>query len=516
MLLRTKLLAGFGLCAALTFAFGAFAVLTARQLNGYTIEIGSKRLPAVQAARNLQISVLEINGRLREHIAATDSDGRAAIEKQLADARRRFDEQHAAYAASLAAGAGDAHRLDALDASRAKLEEGVKAVLALSNMGNPTAASARFAQVVAPRRDEVLEALNGIVAAEEASAKDAMAGAEDGFARLTRTTVVVIAVALAASAAVAFVITRDVLRQLGGDPAHAFAVVRAVAEGDLRRHDGTAHAADDDADGLVGAMRSMAAMLSSTIAHVQHAVAQIRTATAEQAQGNAELSRRTDQQAVQLQRAAGTVAKFMQAVEDTSRNTQAASELAGCATDAATQGAAVLQDLVQTVGRISASSRSISEITQVIDGIAFQTNILALNASVEAARAGTQGRSFAVVAAEIRALAVRCADAARDIKGLIAQSAGEVSAGNDLVARTGTSMRTIADSIARVATLVRSIDEAAGEQAREVHVVNESFTELDRFTRQNAALVEQAAQAASRIELQATELSESIATFRVA
>ena len=164
---------------------------------------------------------------------------------------------------------------------------------------------------------------------------------------------------------------------------------------------------------------------------------------------------------------------------------------------------------------INDSSRRIADIIGVIDGIAFQTNILALNAAVEAARAGEQGRGFAVVAGEVRSLAQRSASAAREIKDLIGASVEKVEGGSKLVADAGRTMTEIVGSVQRVSDIIGEITAAATEQSQGISEVNNSVTQLDQMTQQNAALVEQSAAAAESLREQATRLSQVVSGFRL-
>lgn len=192
-----------------------------------------------------------------------------------------------------------------------------------------------------------------------------------------------------------------------------------------------------------------------------------------------------------------------------------ANQLALDASAVAVRGGEVVGQVVETMKGINESSRRISDIIQVIDGIAFQTNILALNAAVEAARAGDQGRGFAVVASEVRSLAGRSADAAKEIKRLINDSVERVERGSTLVDAAGNTMAEVVSSIRRATDIMGDISAASREQAAGVSQVNEAVMQMDQATQQNAALVEQMAAAASSLQSQADELVHTVAVFRL-
>jgi methyl-accepting chemotaxis protein len=171
--------------------------------------------------------------------------------------------------------------------------------------------------------------------------------------------------------------------------------------------------------------------------------------------------------------------------------------------------------LAIVAGAAGLISQRIGDIIAVIDGIAFQTNIVALNAAVEAARAGEAGRGFAVVAGEVRSLAQRSAEAARQIRELIAASAQRVSDGTALVRDAGVTIREMIESVQRLTALVSQIDTASRDQASSVEQVGTAISQIDQGTQQNAALVEQTAAAASALRQQAGDLVAAVSRFRI-
>ncbi|MBI2746195.1 MAG: MCP four helix bundle domain-containing protein [Burkholderiales bacterium] len=238
-------------------------------------------------------------------------------------------------------------------------------------------------------------------------------------------------------------------------------------------------------------------------------------ASAEIAQGNNDLSMRTEQQASALEETAASMEELSSTVKQNADSARQANQLAQSASTVAIQGGNVVGQVVETMKGINESSRKISDIISVIDGIAFQTNILALNAAVDAARAGEQGRGFAVVASEVRSLAGRSAEAAKEIKQLINASVERVEQGTVLVDKAGVTMTEVVSSIRRVTDIMGEISAASNEQASGVSQVGEAVMQMDQVTQQNAALVEQMAAAPSSLKALASDQVHAVSVFRL-
>lgn len=240
---------------------------------------------------------------------------------------------------------------------------------------------------------------------------------------------------------------------------------------------------------------------------------EIYTGASEIAKGNSDLSSRTEQQAANLEETASSMEELTSTVKLNADNAKQANALAERASIVASDGGALIQQVVVTMSSINESSQKIADIIGVIDGIAFQTNILALNAAVEAARAGDQGRGFAVVASEVRTLAQRSANAAKDIKALISDSVKKIENGNTLVGKSGDTMKEIVTSIKRVNDIMAEIAAASAEQSAGIEEISTAVSQMDEMTQQNAALVEQAAAAAESLQSQADQLTQRVGQF---
>ena len=272
----------------------------------------------------------------------------------------------------------------------------------------------------------------------------------------------------------------------------------------------------DEPARLLNALDAMRQSLTGIVSTIRNSTESIHNASSEIAIGNQDLSVRTEQTAASLQQAASSMEQLTATVRGSADSAKEANKLAGRAADIAQQGGQVMTAVVDTMERIKGSSRKISDIISVIDGIAFQTNILALNAAVEAARAGNAGRGFSVVASEVRALAQRSAQAAREIKDLIEESVNHVREGTEKVSVAGVTMQEIVGAVERVSAIVNEIRTSADEQSDTIGAVNDSVSQLDRMTQQNAALVEESAAAAESLKDQASMLTDSVDIFKLA
>ena len=289
--------------------------------------------------------------------------------------------------------------------------------------------------------------------------------------------------------------------------------IRAIAAGDLTQ--------PIQAEGknemaiLARNVQEMQTSLANTVGVVREGADTIYTGAGEISAGSNDLSSRTEQQAASLEETAASMEQLTATVKQNADNARQASRLALDASSTAKKGGNVVEGVVRTMDDIATSSSKIAQITNVIDGIAFQTNILALNAAVEAARAGEQGRGFAVVAGEVRTLAQRSAQAAKEIKALIDDSGERVNAGSQLVNEAGATMAEIVNAVTRVTDIMGEIASASDEQSRGIDQVGQAVAEMDRVTQQNASLVEESAAAAAALEDQAARLNEAVAVFKI-
>ncbi len=271
----------------------------------------------------------------------------------------------------------------------------------------------------------------------------------------------------------------------------------------------------EEFDAIGDALNGAVAKLEVMIAAVRATAMDVETGSGEIRAASEDLALRNEQQAASVEETAASVVQTVGLTRQTAESAKVAQSAIVETHTRATEGGNVVGKAVSAMGAIERSAKEIAQITDVIDGIAFQTNLLALNAGVEAARAGESGKGFAVVATEVRALAQRSADAARDIKALIGKSTGQVVDGVNLVGETGVLLAEIVAQVGAVTKQVNEIADTTAEQTINLEQVNSAVCAIDLMTQQNAAMVEQSTAATRSLSSEAQRLSQLVAQFRI-
>ena len=279
------------------------------------------------------------------------------------------------------------------------------------------------------------------------------------------------------------------------------------------------HTPQANASGTLGhlqlALRQVAVNLRSVIGDVRSEMNNVHNAAQEIAAGNRHLSERTEAQASSLQKTAASMEEITGTVQQSAASAQLGAKIGAETTTAAHRSHEAVMAVSNAMDTIQESSHRIREIIQVIEGVAFQTNILALNAAVEAARAGAQGRGFAVVATEVRTLAQRTAEAAREVKQLIEEATERIAAGHSQTLDARERMQTALDAVNKVNNLLADISTSATEQQIGIAQVNEAISHMDAMTQQNAAMVDELAASAKLLDDQIATITSSMRMFRM-
>ena len=290
-------------------------------------------------------------------------------------------------------------------------------------------------------------------------------------------------------------------------------IMNLQANGDLTQsmegsYQGQFRVLQENINGMNSSLKEVIGEVITSADHISQGSTQI-------SQGSTDLSQRTQEQAASVEETAASMEEMTATVEQNSNNANRANDLAQGARQVADRGSDVMKGAVTSMEQMHEASAKIADIISTIDGIAFQTNLLALNAAVEAARAGEHGRGFSVVASEVRNLAQRSAEAAKEIKILIEDSIEKIGQGTHQVNDAGENLDKIVESVQQVSDIVREIAAASTEQSEGIGQVNRAVTELDNATQQNAALVEETAAASENMSDQAIALRDRVRYFKI-
>ncbi len=509
-----RLALGFGLVFLLMLVLSALAIGRVQNIATSLAQVNEVNSVKQRHAINFRGSVHDRAIALRDVVLADDlatvQTQLALIDRLAANYARSAGPLDALFAPPAQVSAAEAAALAGIKNSERIAMPLVAEVIALRQAGQTEEAKALLAAKAAPAFVGWLASVNVLIDLEEdlnaIESKNASALSSSFFAWM----LTLCAAAIALGATAAWLIGRGLLRQLGGEPDYAAGIVSNIAAGNLAVD--IALRQGDESSLLYG-VKLMRDSLVTIVSKVRVGTDAINTSSAEIAAGNRDLAARTETQSGTLEETAASVEELTSTVRQNADNARQANLLAVSASEVAVKGGAVVQEVVSTMASINDSSKRIVDIIGVIDGIAFQTNILALNAAVEAARAGEQGRGFAVVATEVRSLAQRSAAAAQEIKTLIGSSVERVDAGARLVDQAGTTMTEIVSSVKRVTDIMAEISLASEEQSNGIGQVNLAIAMMDDATRQNAALVEQAAASAGALQQEAQALDAVVDIF---
>ncbi|MGV7206534.1 methyl-accepting chemotaxis protein [Oxalobacteraceae bacterium A2-2] len=505
------LMTGYGLVCTFLVAAIALALSEQAKLNAATASMADERWPKIELATDVRLRVTDIAVALRNILLTSDP----AVRRRQLDNMRSAREAAAASIAELDRRVVTPNGRAALQHVSTAFQDyaaGQRELVALVEAGRETEARDFLNTHVKP----MLQACRDALATQIGNEVELMNGARTEAARAydaTRLKMAALgAVALLVSGAAVAAIIMRLRRDLGGEPEQAARIAARIAGGDLA---GAVPLRPGDRASMLYEMEHMRASLGQLVAQVRADTDQIAAASTQIASGNLDLSQRTERQAASLQETAAAMEQLTVAVQQNAGHAEQANRLAQQASVAAGHGGHAMAAVSERMDAILAAAAQMADITSLIDGIAFQTNLLALNASVEAARAGAAGSGFAVVAAEVRQLAARTADAAGRIAGLIAGAARETEAGARKVAAAETAMRDIVARVASVDTIMGQIRDASAGQLAGIRSCSGAIARMEQGTQQNAALVEQVAAAAQSLQDQAGQLTRAVARFRI-
>jgi len=454
-------------------------------------------VPSLSALNKLRSAVNVQLQLIYSHILTVDDVSMAEIEKQIqinrGDIQQAIDEY-----TQVLSDDKDTQLLEADRQGIAALLQGADVALSISRRNENEAARDAMIALQKDLMDPLRNALNAHLAYNIDAANKGSATAEDTLERATLISIVVSLITLLVIGLLGTLITRNLLRQLGGEPAYAADVVSRIAGGDLSI-DVTTRPGDDSS--MLAAIRQMSEKLAQIIGEVRSNANSLTSAAEEISATAQSMSQGASEQAASVEETSASMEQMSASIEQNTENARVTDGMAGKAAGEATEGGQAVKDTV-------AAMKAIADKIGIVDDIAYQTNLLALNAAIEAARAGEHGKGFAVVAAEVRKLAERSQVAAQEI--------GEVARGSVALAeRAGNLLDQMVPSITKTSDLVQEIAAASQEQTAGVGQINTAMAQLSQITQQSASSAEELAATAEEMSGQAEQLQQLMGFFRV-
>ncbi len=509
---RARLGLAFGGVLLLMVVLSLLAIYELRRLQADVDTIVHDNNVRMEHSHAMLAAIADVRVRLRNAVLITDEKSMQAQQAKLSHSREAYDKAHGELMRMPASEKGQLLRKQ-IDEAAAVARPLNTQVLELGLANRNQEALALLLEKAVPATDawvhlleqqlELQKQRNALVEQESQHAsQQALTGLIGGNL-----------LGLVLTIALGTLVARSITGQLGGEPAAASDLARSIAKGDLgvkiQLQPGDEHS-------MMAHVQVMTQSLAQVVREVRQDAEGVASISTQIAQANYDLSQRTEEQASSIEETAASMEELGGAARQNAESVRQASQLAHTASDVAAKGGEVVDQVIGTMKGIHEASRKIGDIINVIDGIAFQTNILALNASVEAARAGEQGRGFAVVASEVRSLAQRSAEAAKEIKTLITTSVERVEQGSVLVDQAGTTMADVVSAIKRMTDLMSEVSVAINEQSSAVAQVSGATAQMDQVTQQNAALVEEGSAAAQNLKEQSHKMLAAVSVFKLA
>ncbi|MEO3738976.1 methyl-accepting chemotaxis protein [Enterobacter sp. AG5470] len=510
----TKLLIGFSILIVMMLLLGVVSIYQLNTSNHHIDKFRENRMPGVRYSLEMRGVLSEMRLQQIQYITSTTPESREQHRGELLQNQAIFLNAEQQYAKASADAPQEMRALFAtvVDNFKNFVDVNAKVIDAVSS-GNADEASKISGAVSAKYRTQLMKDLATLVDMELALGDKAGDASQAGYNQALYLLSGLLLLALIATGVIALFISRNLARQLGGEPAYAVSIMKAIAAGNLSA-DVTLR--DNDSQSLLATIKFMNSKLAEIINGIINGSESISHAASEIAEGNNDLSQRTEEQAASLVQTSSNMQQITENVKSNAENARKASDLARETSQTAVKGGKEVHDMLKRMHEISDSSQKIVDIISVIEGIAFQTNILALNAAVEAARAGEQGKGFAVVAGEVRNLAQKSADAAKEIKQLIEGTVEKITDGSRFADTASRAMEDIVTSVNKVTDIVAEISAASTEQHQGIKEISVAIEQMDQVTQQNATLVEQAAVAAQSMTEQSEILRDSVRFFQLA
>ena len=526
---------------------GLYSIRSLGVTNGYTENIGENFLPSVYYAGKIDTDTSDYRRHQLQHVIATTQEEMNEIENKLSDDSARIEENINAYMELIS---DDAER-ELFNTIKSEWDNYVELndqIVALSRAMQSDSAMALQKGEAQDSFDKLTALVDELVTYNQKNANEAVEKAAANYSSTRMILVAVIILAIIICIGAAWIITRSITtpinKLIGVADALAIGDVNVNVDTNLNDEIGklmksfekmilsvrnqalvTEKIADGDLtvevevrskDDLLGQKLSeMVDKNNEILTNIANASEQVAAGSKQISDSSVSLSQGATEQASSIEQLTASLEEISSQTKLSAENANKANELAANTKSNAEQGNSQMGGMLKAMEDISEASENISNIIKVIDDIAFQTNILALNAAVEAARAGQHGKGFAVVAEEVRNLAARSAEAAKETTAMIKNSIKKSEHGTAIAKDTAEALNSIVKDIDDVANLVKEISVASNEQATGISQINQGIMLVSQVVQTNSATSEESAAASEELSSQALSLREQVGMFKL-